>query len=395
MTNRSGPLAGVKVLEMASYITGPLAGQVLADLGAQVIKVEPPEGDPFRRGGGGPGAARAYSPAYIGTNRSKRSISLDMKKPGARDIFERLARDTDVLLQNYRHGVAKRLKVDYDTVSALNPRVIYCSISGFGEDGPYIDRPSYNEIGQALGGLWDLMLTPDMKPPGPAFSDPLTGMFAAQTILAALYARERTGRGQHVFTNMLEATIGFFLEPYSQFFATGETVSNRAARSQAYGFRCSDGLPIAIHLSSPPKFWEALARALGREELIRDPRFIEKPARDANYDVLWRELAPIFATRSRTAWLEVLLAVDVPCAPINTVREALDDPQVRHNRVHKTVQHPVEGKVDLIGYPGHFEDTPLDEPGAPPLIGEQREQILAELGYSRDEIGRFVAERVV
>ncbi len=395
MTANSGPLAGIKVIELAGYITGPLAGQVLADLGAEVIKVEPLEGDPFRKGGGGPRAERGYSPAYISVNRSKQSLTLDLKKPAAREVFERLARRSDVLLQNYRHGVAQRLGVDYESVRALNPQIIYCSISGFGEDGPYVERPSYNEIGQALGGLWDLMLSPDLKPPGPAFSDPLTGMFAAQTIHAALFARQRSGKGQHIFTNMLEATIGFFVEPYSQYFASGETVSNRAARSQAYGFRCADGLPIAIHLSSPPKFWQGFINTLGRPELAKDARFIDKSAREENYDALWRELVPVFATRPRREWLALLQAVDVPCAPINTVKDAMADPQVMHNRIHKVAQHPIEGAIDLIGFPGHFADTPLAEPAAPPTLGEHREEILRELGYTGENIERLRRDGVI
>ena len=396
MKMTSGPLAGIKVMELAAYITGPFAGQVLADLGAEVIKVEPPEGDPFRKGGGGgAGAGRAYSPAYVGNNRGKRSLTLDLKKPAARDIFERLVRESDVLLQNYRHGVAERLAVDYERVRQLNPRIIYCSISGFGEDGPYVNRPSYNEIGQALGGLWNLMLAPDLKPPAPAFSDPLTGMFAAQTILAALFARERTGRGQHIFTNMLEATIGFFVEPYSQYFATGETVSKRVARSQAYGFRCADGLPLAIHLSSPPKFWEALVSTVGREDLAKNPRFIDKPARDENYDLLWNELAPIIATRSREEWLSLLQAVDVPCAPIHTVRDAMADPQVVHTGIHKVAQHPTEGLVDILSFPGHFADTPLHPPTAPPTLGEHCDEILKELGYIAEDIQRFRQDAVI
>ncbi len=395
MKNKSGPLAGIKVMEMAAYITGPFAGQVLADLGAEVIKIEPPEGDPFRKGSGGAGATRAYSPAYVANNRGKRSLTLDLKNPAARDIFERLVRNSDVLLQNYRHGAAERLAVDYERARRLNPRLIYCSISGFGENGPYVNRPSYNEIGQALGGVWSMMLTPDLKPPAPALSDPLTAMFAAQTILAALFARERSGRGQHVFTNMLEATIGFFVEPYSQYFATGETVSKRSARSQAYGFRCADGLPIAIHLSSPPKFWEALVATLGRADLAQDPRFINKAARDENYDLLWRELAPVLATRSRQQWLTLLQAADVPCAPINTVHDAMADPQVIHTGIHKVVQHPTEGAVDILSFPGHFADTPLQPPGAPPTLGEQCDEILKELGYTAEAIRRFRRDAVI
>jgi crotonobetainyl-CoA:carnitine CoA-transferase CaiB-like acyl-CoA transferase len=393
----AGPLEGIRVLELAGYITGPFAGQVLADFGAEVIKVEPPgSGDPFRRGGGGDGARRAYSASYVANNRSKRSLTLDLKSEAAADIFKRLVARSDVLVQNYRPGVAERLGVDYERVREINSRIIYCSISGFGQSGPYARRPSYNEIGQALSGLWRLMLNSDsLRPPGPAISDPLTGMYAAQVILAALFSRERTGLGQHVDTSMLEATIGFIVEPYSAYFSAGQIVSNRFERSQAYAFYCADGLPMTIHLSSPPKFWHALLKVIGREDLADDPRFVDKHSRDEHYDLIHHELENVMATRPRSEWLDLLQAVDVPCAPINTVQETMDDPQVKYLGIHKVVEHPVEGTLDVLSYPGRFSETPLEPPTAPPTLGEQTEEILASLGYDSDEIRRFGEGRVI
>ncbi|HLQ33689.1 MAG TPA: CaiB/BaiF CoA-transferase family protein [Chloroflexota bacterium] len=378
-----GPLSGVRAVELASYITGPFACQMLADLGAEVIKIEPPgEGEPFRAGG--------YSSQFIGHNHGKRSLALDLKAPGALEVFERLVSTADVLLENFRPGVADRLGAGYERVRELNPRIIYCSISGFGESGPYVDRPSYNEIGHALSGLWSQTVRgDDLRPPGPAFSDPLTGVFALHAILAALYVRERTGQGQRVTTSMLEATMGFLAEPYSSYFGRGNVVSKRPEYSQAYGFWCGDGQALGIHLSTPPKFWQALVRTLGREDLIADPRFATVPLRIENYDAIQAELAPMFATRARDEWLELLHAADVPCAPIYTVEQALADPQVRHLGIEQMVEHPTQGTVRWLRFPAHFSATPLQRPLPPPTLGEHTEEILGELGFSPADVERL------
>ncbi|MFI5267442.1 MAG: CaiB/BaiF CoA transferase family protein [Chloroflexota bacterium] len=384
------PLSGIRVVELASYITGPFAGQMLADLGAEVIKIEPPKvGDPFR-------TATGYAPQFTGHNHGKRSLTLDLKAPGAVEVFDRLIATADVLVENFRPGVAERLGIGYERVRELNPRIIYCSISGFGDDGPYVDRPSYNEIGHALSGLWSQTVSGDsLRPPGPAFSDPLTGVFALQCVLTALYVREHTGQGQRVGTSMLEATMGFMAEEYSSWFGRGHIVSQRPKHSQAYGFWCSDRLPLGIHLSSPPKFWESLVRALGREDLLADPRCATMAQRIEHYDEIQQELAPIFATRPRDEWLERLRAADVPVAPIYTVDQALQDPQVRHLGLEQVVEHPQKGPVHWLRYPARFEATPTETPGPPPMLGEQTDEILQELGFTRRDIERLKAVEAI
>src|SRR5438093_388020 len=200
----SGPLRGIRVIEVASFITGPFAGQLLADLNADVIKVEDPKGgDPFRLWGGG-----SYSPAFIGYNRSKRSITLSLRAPGASRVLQQLLQTADVFIDNFRPGVTGRLGIDYDTVRAVNSRIVYCSISGMGQTGPYAHKPSYDTVGQGLSGLLSLLMDPnDLRPVGPALSDTATGLFAAYGILAALYAREHSGDGQRIETSMLQATM--------------------------------------------------------------------------------------------------------------------------------------------------------------------------------------------
>ncbi|HLY66293.1 MAG TPA: CaiB/BaiF CoA-transferase family protein, partial [Chloroflexota bacterium] len=215
-----GPLAGVHVLEVCGYITGPFAGQMLADYGAEVIKIEPPgEGDPFR----GPDL---YRPAYIAQNRSKRSLTLNLKSERGREVFYKLMPQTDVVTQNMRPGVAERLGIGYEQLRELRPDLIYCSISGFGATGPYAHRPSYNEIGSGLSGLLSQLVdVKHPKPIGPGLSDTITGIYAAQGVLAALYARATTGQGQHVEVSQLEATLGLMTGPFAQFFADGRIES--------------------------------------------------------------------------------------------------------------------------------------------------------------------------
>ena len=378
------PLAGIRVVELASYITGPFAGQMLADLGAGVIKVEQPgQGDPFR-------TASGYASQFAGHNHGKRSLTLDLKAAGALEVLDRIIATADVLVENFRPGVAERLGIGYERLGGLNPRLIYCSISGFGDDGPYVDRPSYNEIGHALSGLWSQTVSGDnLRPPGPAFSDPLTGVFALHCVLAALYVRERTGQGQRVGTSMLEATMGFMAEEYSSFFGRGHIVSQRPKHSQAYGFLCADGLALGIHLSSPPKFWEGLVRVLGRDDLLADARFATMAARIENYDDIQRELAPVFATRPRDEWLERLRAADVPAAPIYTVDQALQDPQVRHLGLEQVVEHPEKGPVHWLRFPARFGATPTETPGPPPTLGEHTDEILRELGFTPADVERL------
>src|SRR5712691_2311428 len=275
----AAPLAGVRVIEVATFITGPYAGMLLAALGADVVKIEPPgPGDPFRLWSGGD-----TSPRFTAFNRGKRSMCVDLRHAASREVVHRLVMGADVLIENHRPGVMRRLSIDYEALSALNARLIYCSISGFGQDGPSAGRPAYDQVGQAVSGLMSLLTDGDQppRPIGPTFSDSLTSLFSMIGILSALNARTVTQTGQHVRTSMLQSTLGFLVEPIAHLAATGASPGpyTRPRQSQSYGFRTSDGTSLVIHLSTPDKFWHGLLRALECAQLGEDPRFASYASR--------------------------------------------------------------------------------------------------------------------
>jgi len=389
-----GALDGTQILELGSYVTGPFAAMLCADLGASVIKIEAPgQGDPFRGW-----QDVGYSPTFCAMNRNKRSLTLNAQSPEGKEILLRLARDADVIIENMRPGVVDRLGIGYGAIHALNPRIIYCSISGFGQDGPYRDRPGYDTIGQAMAGL--LSVLTDLEAPkgvGISISDHITGVFACYGILAALLARERTGKGQKVETSLIQASIAFAAENAARYLATriSPRRANRLRLAQVYAFVAGDGLPFVVHLSSPQKFWHGLAEAVGRPELKEDPRFVNKEAREKNYDALSELLTEIFRTGPRADWLSLLATRDVPSAPLLTLDEVFADPQVRHLGMEVELRHPKMGPVKLAGTGVLLSGTPVRMELAPPLLGEHTEEILLEAGLGREEIEALKGKGVV
>jgi len=386
-------LAGIRVLEQGTFITGPCAGMMLADLGADVIKIESPEGDPYRAYQGG-----QYSPHFQAYNRNKRSLALDMKLQGDCALFERLAAEADVYIQNFRPGTADRLGAGVARLQALNPRLVYCSISGFGASGPYSDRPSYDSVAQALSGFLSVVV--DNRRPqflGPALADAITGMYASQGILAALVQRGRSGRGAHVEISMLEAMAHFAVEPFAAFFALGETPTSadRPRLAQAYILRTADARLIAIHLSSLEKFWQGLVAALDAPELKDDPRFNPRERRIAEYETLRIELDTRFARQPLEHWVRRLQAEDVPYAPVNLIDDVVRDPQVEHLGIVVPVDSP-HTATRAVRPAAQFDGVRARSVSAAPLLNQHGEAIRAALKSATawPETARLTGERI-
>jgi formyl-CoA transferase len=373
-----GALDGITILEFASYVSGPFAGMLLADLGATVIKIENPEGgDPFRDWG-----RKDYNGTFGSMNRNKKSVTVDLKSESGRSAARRLALEADVIIENFRAGTMERLGLHYERLAAVNPRLVYCSITGFGGEGPYRERPGYDTIGQAMSGLLGVLT--DRKAPQPmgvSLSDHLAGTFAAYGILAALMARTTSGKGQKVETSLLQATLAFVGENAATYFEDGKVPSRatRCQRAQVFAFTAGDGLPFAVHLSSPPKFWQGLLTATGHEALAADDRFSTRPARVTNYDALVSTLAATFQTRSRAEWLERLGRADVPCGPINSIEEVFADPQVQSLGLRVELPHGKRGKVAVVGNPVRLSETPARMQSSAPDLGADNATILGKI----------------
>jgi crotonobetainyl-CoA:carnitine CoA-transferase CaiB-like acyl-CoA transferase len=369
-------LRGIRIVEQGTFITGPCAGMMLADLGADVVKIESPEGDPYRSYQGG-----RFSPHFQAYNRNKRSVVVDMKNDADRGLLGRLIRGADVYIQNFRPGTAERLGAGAERLRSLNPALVYCSISGFGSSGPYADRPSYDSVAQALSGFLSVVV--DTERPrflGPALADAITGIYAAYGILGALLERARTGNGRLVEVSMLEAMTHFAVEPFAAFFALGDTPtsSDRPRLAQAYILKTADARLIAIHLSSLEKFWQGLTSALESERLTRDPRFATRQARIDHYEALGAELDAIFRARPLAAWVERLGSNDVPFAPINPIDRVVDDPQVRHLGIVVPVES-AHGGVSAVRPAVQFDGERASAVRSAPLLDEHGGAIRASL----------------
>jgi crotonobetainyl-CoA:carnitine CoA-transferase CaiB-like acyl-CoA transferase len=375
---KGGVLSDIRVVEQGTFITGPCAGMMLADLGADVIKVESPDGDPYRSYQG-----EHYSPHFQAYNRNKRSIVCDLKRSADRGLFEGLMSEADVFIQNFRPGTAIRLGAGPEQLCAINPRLIYASISGFGSSGPYADRPSYDSVAQALSGFLSVVV--DSSRPrflGPALADAITGIYAAYGVLGALVQRGRTGKGCHVEVSMLEAMAHFAVEPFAAFFSLGltPTSSDRPRLAQAYILRTADSRLIALHLSSLEKFWEGLIAALNAPELASDERFCNRQARIQNYETLNVELDQRFSQHALSHWAEKLGRNDVPYAPINSVDEVIHDPQVQHLGLIVPVE-AAHGGTQAVRPPVQFAGVRSGSVRAAPLLDEHGAAI-------RDEFAR-------
>jgi crotonobetainyl-CoA:carnitine CoA-transferase CaiB-like acyl-CoA transferase len=370
-------LEGVRVLEMGTFITGPAAAMFLADMGADVVKIERPKtGDPFRAFNGG-----LYSPHFQTYNRNKRSLTLDTRNAADLKLLDELAGNADVFIQNFRPGVAEDLNVGAARLQGLNPALIYCGISGFGHEGPDRERPAYDTVAQAASGWLRLLINPENpRVVGPAIADAVTGMYAAFGILGALYERGKTGRGRRIDVSMLEAMCHFNLDDFTHYFSQNEIMGpySRPSVSQSYVFECSDGKWIALHMSSPEKFWEGLASAIEQPDLFKDARFADRPARIRHQEDLIALMRPLFLRKSRADWCAMLDKEGVPFSPVYDSSEALQDKQAKFLGIEVEAQHPTMGRFRTVRFPVNFDGKPISDIQPPPTLGEHNDAIRAQ-----------------
>lgn len=387
------PLDGIRVLDLTQVMAGPFCTMQLADMGADVIKVEPPHTGDLSRSMGGAQLRMTGSDnaPFLALNRNKRSITLDLKDGGDRERFLALARGADVVVENFRPGVTQRLGVDFPTLAALNPRLVYASISGFGQDGPYADRPGFDLIAQGMAGIMSVTGEAGGAPVkcGIPIADLAAGLYATTGILAALMARGRTGRGQHIDTSLYDAALALSVWESTEYWATGvapQAMGSAHRLNAPYQvFATGDGYMALAAITQQQ--WRQLCTVLGRATLAVDERFATNAARMAHRAELVRELSAVLATRTTDAWVEELLAVGVPAGPIHDYAQALADPHTRARHMVLEIAHPVEGAVQSLGFPVRMSETPLCLRRPPPLLGEHSAEILGELDAASSREG--------
>ncbi|MDO9075505.1 MAG: CoA transferase [Rubrivivax sp.] len=394
-----GPLHGIKVIDMTSVLMGPFASQALGDMGADVVKVESPDGDLVRQIG--PARHADMGPIFLNTNRNKRSVALDLKKPVGLKVLQRLLADADVLVYNVRPNAMARLGLDYDTVAALNPRLVYAGLFGFSQDGPYAARPAYDDLIQGGATLSYLIARASGGPPRyvpAAIADRIVGVTAVGGILAALLARHRTGRGQRVDVPMFETMVAFVLGDHLGGLSFEPPLDEggyaRQLSPERRPYRTSDGYICALVYND--KQWESFLRAVGREALLRDdPRFANFAARSQAIDHVYGELARIFEQRRTAEWMALLEQADIPMLPMHDLKSVLQDPHLVATGFFAIEQHPSEGAIRTMRMPMSWSESTPDPVRPAPRHGEHGVEVLRQAGYGTDEIEQLIAQGVV
>ena len=383
------PLDGIRVVDLSRVVAGPFCTMTLADMGADVVKLEEPgRGDESRAFG--PPFHGGESPYFLSINRNKRSCTVNLKHEAGKAIVRRLLQDADVLIENFRPGAMARLGFDYDAVAAAHPRLVYCSISGFGDSGPDATRPGYDLIVQGEAGLMGVTGEADGPPTrvGTSIADLASGLMAAQGILLALYARQSTGRGQHVRVAMLDAVASLLTYNTGIYFASGESPTRRGNDHPSVApyqtLRARDGwINLGVANDS---LWARYCAAVERPDLRDDPRFATAPARVEHRQALIPIIEALTAARTVREWMDLLGAAGVPCGRIRNVAEVCTNPQLVERGKVVERPHPTAGAVRMIGQPIELSDTPARIETAPPLLGEQTDAVLREAGYSETKI---------
>ncbi|GAA0305833.1 CoA transferase [Sphingomonas oligophenolica] len=377
------PLSGIRVLDISQVMAGPFACMLLGDMGADVIKIEPPRVGDSTRHSMGFRLKGEDSPGFLALNRNKRSITLDLKDEADREVLYALVKTADVLVENARPGVAARLGMGYETLSAINPRLVYASISGFGQTGPWSQRPGFDLIAQAMSGVLSSNGFPGMEPAknSIAVADLGAGLFSVYGILSAIIGREKTGVGQYVDASLLEAALGLSIWETTELWGTGKSptpIGSANRMSAPYqAVQASDGWFVIG--AANQGLWLTFLKVLGREELQEDPLYSTNAARVANRLALIADLAPTFLNRTKEEWIEALLAAGVPAAPILDYGEAVVSEQAVARNMVQEIAHPVEGSFKALGFPVKMGGTPQQVRFPPPLINEHSDEIIREL----------------
>ncbi|SPU52916.1 CaiB/BaiF CoA transferase family protein [Bordetella trematum] len=404
--SRPPPLQGIRVLDLSRILAGPWCTQNLADLGADVIKIERPDtGDDTRAWGppyikDGAGRDSAESAYYSSANRNKRSVRADIASPQGAALIRELAQDSDILVENFKVGGLQKYGLDYDSLSTLNPRLIYCSVTGFGQDGPYARRPGYDFMIQGMGGLMSITGERDELPgggpqkAGVAVTDIITGMYATVAVLAALQERHRSGLGQHLDIALLDSHVAMLANQNANYFNSGQAprrAGNAHQNVVPYQvFAAADGhLIVATGNESQ---YRAYCHAIGAPGLAEDPRFVTNHLRVTHRDTLVALLADIMRQRTRDDWISRLEAAGVPCGPINDIAQAFAHPQAQARQLRRSLPHPLGGVADVTASPLRFSASPVVYRAAPPLLGQHTEEVLRDLlGKSPQAIADYVA----
>jgi crotonobetainyl-CoA:carnitine CoA-transferase CaiB-like acyl-CoA transferase len=391
----SGALEGTLCIDLSGHVAGPYAGSLLGDLGCEVVKIELPNGGDTHRGRNP--KYDGYGPSFRALNRNKKSVTLNLRETKAREILQRLLATADIFLENFRPPTRKNLGLDYDELGKLNPKLIHCSISGYGQSGPYRDKPGFDTIGQALSGMMSLVTDlDDPKVAGVSFVDHAAGIFAAHGIMAALIARGKTGRGQFIDVSLLQVAIAFIESHVADYLNGGEAVSRENfPKGRIYSLLDCDKKPFMVHLSGHNEAWEGLLRAGELDVLIGDPRFGSRRRRTDHHDEILKILRQAFGKKPREYWLARLDANSIPNAPINTIEEVFDNPQIKHLGIPRPITHPKMGASNLVGSPINLSDTPPKFFRAAPLLGENTDEVLAKLGYGESAVKELRASGVI
>jgi crotonobetainyl-CoA:carnitine CoA-transferase CaiB-like acyl-CoA transferase len=391
----SGALEGFTCIDVSGHVAGPYAGSLLGDLGCDVIKVEVPNGGDTHRGRNP--KYEGYGPSFRALNRNKKSVTLDLRHNKGGEILRKLLATADIFLENFRPPTRAKLGLDYDDLAKVNPKLIHCSISGYGQSGPYRDKPGFDTIGQALSGMMSLVTDlDDPKVAGVSFVDHAAGIFAAHGIMAALLARGKTGRGQFIDVSLLQVSIAFIESHVVDYLNGGEAVSrDNFPKGRIYSLLDCDKKPFMVHLSGHNQAWEGLLMAAELDNLIGDPRFATRKHRTDCHEEIVRILREQFQKKPRSYWLPRLDTNSIPNAPINTIHEVFEDPQIKHIGIPKKIAHPKMGTSNLVGSPINMSDTPPKFFRPAPLLGEQTGEILERLGYGAEAIKDLRASGVI